>query len=65
MSYKKNKSVMIIIIRALSPNKKMPKRKKCRPKEKKERLKEKTKIKGAMLLSFSTLVLQSSTMFFI
>jgi len=42
---------MIIIIRALSPNKKMPKRKKCRPKEKKERLKEKTKIKGAMLLS--------------
>ena len=69
---------MIIIIRALSPKKKEEERpkekgqiKKGRPKKKKERpkkklKKEKNKIKrGNVTFSFSTLVLQSSTMSFI
>ena len=63
---------MIIIIRALSLIKKEKKErtKKGKAKEKKRKKerpkKEKNKNKkGAMLLSFSTLVLQSSTVFFI
>ena len=57
---------MIIIIRALSLKKGQIKKEKGQKKRnaKKGRPKKKKK-KGIMLLSFSTLVLQSSTMFFI
>ena len=54
-----NRSVMIIIIRAL-PNQKKGER----PKRKKERPKKRENKKGNATISFSTLVLQSSTLFF-
>ena len=63
-----NRSVMIIIIRELPKEKKEKKKKgKKRPKKnkKKERKKKKINKKGNVTISFSTLVLQSSTLFFI
>ncbi|MCH0719618.1 hypothetical protein LNM77_25305, partial [Klebsiella pneumoniae] len=59
-----NRSVMIIIIRAF-PNKKKRKAKKGPKKEKgQKRPEKKRKEKGNATISFSTLVLQSSTLFF-
>ena len=56
---------MIIIIRAL-PKKERPKKKgkKKKKKEKKKKKKIKKIKKGNVTISFSTLVLQSSTLFF-
>ena len=59
---------MIIIIRALpkkkGQKKKKEKRKAKEKKEKKEEEKNKKNKKGNVTISFSTLVLQSSTLFF-